>query len=583
MSKAALDDYVKATGATRAKLDGLPCDELPPWSGSPKSPVDISANCTNSASREWDPPIPFHELRLPAFPVSSLPAWSGDFVTELAAETQTPPDLGAMVWLSAVATAQAQKIEVEVKRGYVEPVNLYTTTAMEPGNRKSPVFRAVVLPLEEHEQEEAERMAPLIAEAETRYKIAEARLQKAQQAAANADRADCETKEQEALVLAGELRAIKVPTPPRLIADDTSAERLATLLRDNQGRIGILSAEGDIFEIMAGRYSNGAANFAVFLKGHSGDAIRVDRVGRPPEFIGRPALTMGLTVQPEVLRGLLSKPAFKGRGLLGRLFYSIPTSLMGRREMDAPLMSPSTKTAYHTSMKALLRLAVTTDDFGNWVPNRLTLTIDAEQAWTDFGVWLEPQLGPFGELGHMTDWAGKLAGGVARLAGLLHVADVPENTVLWESPVEAETMKRAIAIGKYLLAHAQAAYAEMGADPVVEDAKFVLGWIHKKSVAILSQREIFEGTKGRFKKVAALEPVLALLIGHGFLREVVTSTSTLPRPGRKPSPTYEIHPSVLQQASRYSHNSQKGGKGAGPSIGANSEIMGEPGEDEAVV
>ena len=30
--------------------------------------------------------------------------------------------------------------------------------------------------------------------------------------------------------------------------------------------------------------------------------IRIDRKGRPPEYIPRPALTLGLMIQPEVLR-----------------------------------------------------------------------------------------------------------------------------------------------------------------------------------------------------------------------------------------------------------------------------------------
>ena len=36
----------------------------------------------------------------------------------------------------------------------------------------------------------------------------------------------------------------------------------------------------------------------LWLKGHSGDPLRVDRKGRPPEHIPRPALTLGLMIQP---------------------------------------------------------------------------------------------------------------------------------------------------------------------------------------------------------------------------------------------------------------------------------------------
>ena len=49
------------------------------------------------------------------------------------------------------------------------------------------------------------------------------------------------------------------------------------------------------------------------------------RPPRPtPEYVERPCLTIGLTVQPEVLRGLASRPGFSGRGLLARSSTASP-------------------------------------------------------------------------------------------------------------------------------------------------------------------------------------------------------------------------------------------------------------------
>lgn len=45
------------------------------------------------------------------------------------------------------------------------------------------------------------------------------------------------------------------------------------------GCITVSSAEGGVFDSMAGRYEKGA-NFDIYLKGHSGDPITVDRIGR---------------------------------------------------------------------------------------------------------------------------------------------------------------------------------------------------------------------------------------------------------------------------------------------------------------
>src|SRR5581483_10312381 len=94
--------------------------------------------------------------------------------------------------------------------------------------------------------------------------------------------------------------SIEVPPIPRLVADDITPEAAATLLAEQKGRLAIISAEGGIFDIIAGRYSK-LPNMDLWLKGHSGDSLKVDRKGRPPEYIPRPALTLGLMVQPSVL------------------------------------------------------------------------------------------------------------------------------------------------------------------------------------------------------------------------------------------------------------------------------------------
>ncbi len=92
-----------------------------------------------------------------------------------------------------------------------------------------------------------------------------------------------------------------------------------------------MSPEGGCFDIMAGRYANGATNFDVWLKGHAGDAIRVDRKGRPAEFVAHPALTMGLAVQPVVLRQIVGHQGFR---LPRRLAVSRPLGAAGRDEIE---------------------------------------------------------------------------------------------------------------------------------------------------------------------------------------------------------------------------------------------------------
>ena len=144
-----------------------------------------------------------------------------------------------------------------------------------------------------------------------------------------------------------------MPPLPRWLVDDATPEALAGLLA-TYGRIALLSPEGDVFDQMAGRYNQAAGpNLGVYLKGHAGDLLKVDRRGRPPEYVERPCLTIGLAVQPEVLRGLASRPGFGGRGLLARFLYSLPQSLVGRRQPGAPPVPQAVADRYALELQAL--------------------------------------------------------------------------------------------------------------------------------------------------------------------------------------------------------------------------------------
>ena len=85
-------------------------------------------------------------------------------------------------------------------------------------------------PIRTFEAEAARTAEGPIAEAGTRYKILQGQLQNAQVKAAKAKGGAEATKAtQEAVALAKELAATNVPALPRLIADDVTPERLATL------------------------------------------------------------------------------------------------------------------------------------------------------------------------------------------------------------------------------------------------------------------------------------------------------------------------------------------------------------------
>ncbi len=484
-------------------------------------------------------PLPLDESPRPPFPSHCLPDWLRTYVEAVSVQTQTPVDLPSMLALATIATAVAKRVVVRAYDGWSEPVNVFVLVALPPASRKSSVFSAMVAPIEAFEAELLALYAPAAAVAESQRKIAEGDLARAQQAVVKAAPDERAGLAEVADRLARELAEMKPDAEPRLFVDDVSPERLATLLALHDGRIAALAPEGDLLEIVGGRYSSGTPNMGVYLRGHAGEDLRVDRVGRPSELVRKSALTIALCAQPEVIAGLADKPGFRGRGLLARYLFSLPPSTVGRRAINPPPVPEAVRTTYHRHLTALLQLPAEYDHHGDPTSRVIDLSPGARDALIRFDTDLEGRLGELGDLGPISDWAGKLVGAVVRVAGLLHMAEHADDTAPWRVPITVETMDAAIEIGHYLTAHAQAAFNLMGADPVVEDARYVLRWIASKGMTVVTKREIHQGTKGRLKRVEALDLALAVLVAHGYLVE--RSVDRMAGPGRSPSPIYDVN------------------------------------------
>jgi hypothetical protein len=295
------------------------------------------------------------------------------------------------------------------------------------------------------------------------------------------------------------------------------------------------------------------------LKGHSGDTLRVDRVNRPSEYVAHPALTLGLALQPDVLVGVFGRPGFRGRGLLGRFLYGWPLSLLGRRAIDPPPVPDAIRAAYHANMLKLLArympAASETSTPDDYAPDVLTYTSDAAHRFRQFAAAVEPRLAPTGDLGAMTDWAGKIVGAVARLAAHLHIGEHIDDADLTKSPLSVDVMDRACEVGEYYVAHALAAYGLMGGNPMVETARVVFDWMRAHHTAGgCSIRTIWQGLRRRFDHVHDLNAPIGVLVERNMVRERIEEQRR--GPGRKSSPVYDINPVLLAPGRERTQNTQ---------------------------
>jgi hypothetical protein len=482
----------------------------------------------------WPTLIPLESPSLDRMDPALVPGWAGNFARELAASTETPAELAVGMVLAAAATAAARTVRLKVRAGHFEPLNLWVAVALPPGNRKSAVQRAATNPLVAWEREQSRELEDEIKKVTSEVNTRLERVKRLRAEAAKGDSA--------AAAEAAELEATMpmIPRVPQLWTSDATPERLGSLLADNHEAMAWHSSEGGIFDLLAGRYSNGIPNLDLVLKSHSGDSERVDRGSRPPVFLYEPLLTIGLSPQPDVLRGLATRPGFRGRGLLGRFLYLLPASPLGFRSLESHPINDFTENDYQAGLTAMLNAPMACDPEGRPCRQLIRLGHEAQALQLEFARDIEGQMRPGGDFEHATDWAGKAPGQAARLAGVLHCIQ-HAHAEPWAVEVSDETMGAALDLAAVFARHSLTALDLMGADPSIAAARRVLDWITAGRRVRFTVRECYQALKGSFPRAAGVREALEVLEERGYLRVGMREGSG---PGRPPSPAVEVRPDI---------------------------------------
>lgn len=491
----------------------------------------------SAAITSEDPePIPLDVLDVPTFPTDLLPVpWLRNMVYAVAQATETPVELPLMLSLAVVATAVQKKFVAEPTPGYCEPLNIWTAVLLDSGLRKSAVHKEITAVLLAFERDRAAVLAPEIARLESARHLAEERIKHLRQKAAKANGPDLDALRDE--LFEAESTLPEVPNSLRLWCQDITPEKLGPLMADHGEAMALLSDEGGIFEILAGRYSQGIPNLDLFLKAHSGTSYRVDRGSRPSVFMESPALTLALSPQPAVLNGLVKIPGFRGKGLLARFLFALPSSPIGHRTLDTQPIPSEVRGAYFHAITQLLQF----HPLGDGQPHHLRFSDEAFHEWRAFQRHVEDELRDGGSFEHIRDWAGKLPGAVARLAAILHCADYAAgdpHTHLIALP----TMEAALALGALLERHALVAFSVMDVDSSLDAAQKVWSWVLRQRQETFSQRECFHALQGSFHNMASIRPAFEILVERSYLFPLQADK----RVGR-PSLGYRVNSRIVKE------------------------------------
>lgn len=461
--------------------------------------------------------LPFKPLNpsadsLPSFPIDCLPSRLRSYVEAVAVHTQTPVDMAAGAALGVLAACLQGKVKVEGNIGHYEQTSLYIFLIAPPGSRKSAVIHAMTAAIEDYEQKyNEENKTAMRRNRQERESLQRDINRLTRQLEAKYDKLT-ELELQHTQDKLAELPAIK---PLQIFTDDCTSESMIRLLRDNHGRMALISAEGGAFDNIIGRYTK-KPNLDVWLKGICGDTIRVDRINREPDYIRNPALSMIISAQPGVLSEIMQNSLLDGRGFLARLLYiNIPSAAMPKSFQSAPI--PTTvQEDYDNLIFQLLNLSENE-------PITLHLAPEAINRMDKLCRSIEAYLR--NEHRDMREWGSKYIGLVLRIAGLLHIAADGDGDI------QMETVENAIKIGSYAFYHALYAYSILGADETIEKALHVVTKLRKLSVTSISRSDLYQKCRGRFFRDAKdMEPVLNLLEQHGYIWLDIPAYSGVGRP-----------------------------------------------------
>ncbi len=446
------------------------------------------------------------------FPLGKLPDRIRVYIQAVTESLQVPVDMVATFALSVISLSVQGKYSVLVKPDWIEPLNLYTVVVGRPSERKSPALKEVTAPVFSYVKELNEKRQPEISQYNLQKKILTGRVRNMQEELIKkGDKA--KYRMQDVLEVQKELDSLEEVALIRKILDDVTPEALVKALKENGETMAIMSAEGGIFGMMAGRYSTNA-NIDIFLKGYSGEHYSTVRIGREGQELEHPLLTICLAVQPQVISDIMDNKEFRGRGLLARFLYSVPSSMTGKREYRTKEINPFVKEQYETLVSDLLDIPKMDK------PRMVRLSREADAVSEQYNQWIENRL--TNEFEEIEDWAGKLHGNTMRLAGLFHIIKHRFESV--NVPMDGETMAAAVEVGKYYLEHSKTAFDIMGlSDPKsVQDAKYIIkrlvsdrndlndfnDFIPKMDALRLCQR---------FKTAEEMQPGIDVLVEHGYI------------------------------------------------------------------
>ncbi len=433
------------------------------------------------------------------------------------ASTRAPVELAAVCALGVSSACAVGRARLEISGDWVEPGQLFLLGVAPPTAGKSPVFRHMLGPLTEifDQQEQSARLSSA------------RQLTLRDSLESEKSRAVKQGKREEAARLAEEIEAL----PPldlgrRYVSGDVTPEHLGKLLSDNGCRLAQLDDEGQLLDMVCGRFSD-LPDLSPWLKGYNGDTLQSGRKGGSYTAQHASLSVLSLT-QPDVLDQVVSKGRLQGKGFLARFLIVRCEAVPGYQEAV-----PIPQAIKAACLADVQRMAGMGD-----LP--LTLSPSAVPVWRAWDRRSREALQA--EWHTLADLGFKLGALPARLA--VNLALLEGNVFA----VDAELLTRAIRLAEWFAAHLLAIFGDdvllsreaVAALEAIKRRVRRTGETCVRAITLkncLRNLSAFKGEPGKLQ-----EDALSELCEFGYLRPALSVEG----PGR----WYDVHPDLLKGGDR---------------------------------
>lgn len=382
-----------------------------------------------------------------------------EYVREVANSYQVHPEMVLLPCLSMVSLALCGAVKTKINEDWSEEAPLWSIVVAEASERKSPVLKEIMRPMDDYLAKFRKEHKRNIAALKRRKKAMMAKLMKME-------------KDYEKVVASGqeglsEISAIakleeeieempEMTDVPNLIQSDATPEALVQALKKNGEVSGVISSEADPIEVALGLYTD-KPNFSVYLKGYSVERYVSTRVQTGEVVIEEPRIVVSVMMQREPMGKLASNRVARERGFLARCLFACPKSRVGHRDLEPASISGPKKAFWGRLIGRLMdmphknrlydkggNLAVYEDDVAEVELSPMAYKVHLEARGRN-----EAGLVAGGEFDDDSGWSGKLMGNVARLATVLHFLSGKSE----KDPMSEEIMAYAVKWVDPLLEH----------------------------------------------------------------------------------------------------------------------------------